>query len=178
MTAAALSSRTKIFYFSNNIFLNKTNVKGHSKNTKHSVQILYYFSVRAPPVVFIFLCLQWASKRGKRASVTMSWLALHSPHSRPALQPAQTWATAPDVTGAFLLCHRLGFGSCSPGVHDSPFQYMLLYGGSISANSSLLFERQTSPTIWHHQFIYLKAPCWKGTRKFVYFCFVLSRLED
>lgn len=84
--------------------MNKTNVKGHSKTTKALYQdfLLLFCEILSCG----FLCLQWVSKRGKRASVTISWVALHSPHSRPTLQPAQTWAAAPDVTGAFLLCCR------------------------------------------------------------------------
>lgn len=84
----------------------------------------------------LFFCLQWVPKRGKRVSVTISWLALHSSHSGPALQPAQTWAPAPDGTGASLLCCRWGFGSCSSSVHDSPFQDMMLCGGSTNANTT------------------------------------------
>jgi len=63
---------------------------------------------------------------GKMASLALSSLTLLSPHSRPDLQPAQTEDTFFDITGAFLLCCKWGFRSCSSGVHDSPFQYTML----------------------------------------------------
>lgn len=108
-------------------------MKGSSENTKHCAQISHFFSVSSS---FFFLYLQWVSMRGKMVSLAVSLLTLHRPHSRPNLQPAQTQATSLDVTGAFLMCCRWEFGSDSSGVCDSPFQYTMLYGGSIKADTA------------------------------------------
>lgn len=105
-----------------------------------------------PLLYFFFPVSALGFQKGKRASVTISWLALHSPQSRPALQPAQSRATAPDVTGAFLLCCRWGFGSRSSGVCDGPCQYTMLYGTSINANTTPCSLKGRH----HQQFIHLK----------------------